>query len=291
MFDTIINPKIFYRFVEFTSRLLKYDLAHEDYKMIALNKKEANTIIEKKVKRLSDSFMYLINQTSQIIDLEIIETSYFILTKKKITNNNSKRILENIYLNLEEDVYVRCCMIIFLICGDMKLERKLEFSLLLVNFILLKENKYPIIFHENDKKTLKMYIKMRFEKELIEMIFMHEFQTRESLKSSNTNVVKIILDEVALILTNNKQKISNEFNVKHMFIYGSLAKQNTHKNSDIDLLVYMDNNLLNYAKYKKIKELKEFLIPKLGIDVDIIDFTHALLNSEIKEVSNAIKIF
>jgi len=285
-----INDKVFYRFVEFTSRLIKYNLAHEDYKQIALNKKEANTIIEKKVKWLADSFMYIINQTSQIIDVDIISTSYYLLSKKRLSMKNCERILRNVYLNHDETPYMKAASLIIDVY-ELNIHRKLEFVLLLANYILVKNGMYPIIFHEVDKSNLKHIIKMKSKKDLIDLIHMHEFQTRNGIGREHNGNPNITLDSVIKILKNNEKTLKSKLKVKHMFIYGGIVKKSTHTSSDVDLLVDFGQEMVSFHKHEYINKIETFLSSKIDSKLDILDFSYSLVYAEIKEMNNTIKIF
>lgn len=285
-----INEKVFYRFVEFTSRLISYDLAHEDYKLIALNQKEANTLIEKKVKRIADTFLYLLNQTSQILDSELIKTAYYLLTKKGMSSHNVDEILKSHYLSKEETPHVQAAKMIFII-NKLKVTRKIEFSLLIGNYLLIKGGYFPVIFHETDKVYLKSLIKEDNHKDLVEYIYMHEYQTRNGIGSSDNNGVKITLDELVDTIKINEKFLKKEFKINHIFIYGGMAKGKLNKSSDIDLLVDIDGGLVSYQKYDYISQTQRFLTSILDVKLDVLDFSYSLKYAEIKEMNNTIKIF
>lgn len=286
----MINEKVFYRFVEFTSRMISYDLAHEDYKLIALNQKEANTLIEKKVKRIADTFLYLLNQTSQILDSELIKTAYYLLTKKGMSSHNVDEILKSHYLSKEETPHVQAATMIFMI-NKLNVTRKIEFSLLIGNYLLIKGGYFPVIFHETDKVYLRSLIKEDNHKDLVEYIYMHEYQTRHGIGSSNNNGVEITIDELIAIIKKNEKQLKEEFKINHVFIYGGMAKRKLNKSSDIDLLVDIDGGLVSYQKNDYISQAQRFLTSILNVKLDVLDFSYSLKYAEIKEMNNTIKIF
>jgi len=286
----MINEKVFYRFVEFTSRMISYDLAHEDYKLIALNQKEANTLIEKKVKRIADTFLYLLNQTSQILDSELIKTAYYLLTKKGMSSQNVDEILKSHYLSKEETPHVQAATMIFMI-NKLSVTRKIEFSLLIGNYLLIKGGYFPVIFHETDKVYLRSLIKEDNHKDLVEYIYMHEYQTRHGIGSSNNNGVEITIDELIAIIKKNEKQLKEEFKINHVFIYGGMAKRKLNKSSDIDLLVDIDGGLVSYQKNDYISQAQRFLTSILNVKLDVLDFSYSLKYAEIKEMNNTIKIF
>lgn len=286
---SLINEKVFYRFVEFSSRLIKYELLHEEYKLIALNKKEANNLAEKKVKRLANAFLFSINQTSQIIDFEMISSIYFLLNLKKINKKNLDEILKNIYRYKDENIYFQAANIMIII-NNMKMRRKLEFSLLISSLLLIKQNYLPIIFHEIDKKDIKKILKNNELQNLIDFIYMYDIQNRKTI-GNNENCLFLEADKIIDFLKEQKQHLKECFKVNHVFLYGSLAKKTNHNSSDLDLLVYMSDEITEHNKNQNINKIEEFLSKELNLKIDVLDFWYSLKHAEIKEMNNAIKIF
>lgn len=285
-----INEKVFYRFVEFTSRLVKYELSHEDYKLIALDKKEANTENEKKVKHLADSFLYMLNQKNQIIDLEIVKTCYYLLTKTRLNQKYAETLIRETYLHNDDTSYVKAAKLLVII-NQFRLRRKLEFSIILANYILIKDDKYPVIFHEVDKKDLVFLLKSKSYRDMIELIHMHEYQTRNGIGQEIKTGVQHKLNDIIDLLKKNQQLLMTSYKVKHMFLYGGIVKGSIHPSSDIDLLVYMDEGLVNYQKHNYINSVQQYLGSILETKLDVLDFSYSLIQAEIKEMNNTIKIF
>ena len=80
------------------------------------------------------------------------------------------------------------------------------------------------------------------------------------------------------------------YHVEKLYLYGSFAKNTMNKNSDIDFLVMLEEDIINIEKERIIKELIEYLTKEIGIKVDIIDFTHAMKVLEINEMENIITL-
>ena len=60
--------------------------------------------------------------------------------------------------------------------------------------------------------------------------------------------------------------------------------------SDLDLLVIFDKEMLPLEKGMIIKKLCDFLENKIKIHIDILDFSHALENLDISEMENIITL-
>lgn len=66
------------------------------------------------------------------------------------------------------------------------------------------------------------------------------------------------------ILRNYSDYIKDNFGVKSMMLFGSVARGESHPDSDVDLYVEMP------PKVFKIMDLEDFLIQLLGSKIDII---------------------
>ena len=70
--------------------------------------------------------------------------------------------------------------------------------------------------------------------------------------------------------------------VGRMAVFGSYSKGNSHKNSDVDLLVHFDKNKKTFSAYMETKMLME---KRLGRKVDLvtIESVKPLISKEIKK--------
>jgi len=68
---------------------------------------------------------------------------------------------------------------------------------------------------------------------------------------------------ILLFLKENKQLLSEKFQVKNIGLFGSYSTGKEHKGSDIDLIVDMSSSFDRYY------DLKEFLEKAFGKEVDL----------------------
>lgn len=289
----IINDKLFYRFVEFTIKLTGTDLTHETLKNISLDNYTAQTASELKVKRLADAFRYLINNRSSNVTKELIETAYFILANKRLPKKANEFILKKYYQRLDQHAHEKAAKM-FLSLMDLKITSKMEFALLLTNFILIKRGFYPIIIYPNDKKTFKESIKLRRinpndfylflvqAEHFIRKSHNHKVQRPEEIKTK---------EEVITILKNEEETLKREYHVNQLYLYGSYVKASNIATSDIDILIVFNDYLIDYQKQETMKKLKNYLYELMATRVDIMKFSHALSSLEINEMNNIITIF
>lgn len=75
--------------------------------------------------------------------------------------------------------------------------------------------------------------------------------------------MKMTKSSILLFLQENKQLLSEKFQVKNIGLFGSYATGEQHKDSDIDLIVDMPSSFDRYY------DLKEFLEKAFGKEVDL----------------------
>jgi predicted nucleotidyltransferase len=191
---------------------------------------------------------------------------------------------------LDDTPHVRAASVILAVYG-MKIERKLEFAILLANYILIRNELYPVIFHEIDRSNLRYLLTTKSKKDLVELIFMHEYQTRHGVGQNVNHNSNITIDYLIDVLKSHQKHLSDELKVKHLFIYGGIVKGSMHSSSDIDLLVDLGDDMVNFHKYEYINMIQAYLEKNLESKMDVLDFSYSLGYAEIKEMNNTIKIF
>jgi len=74
------------------------------------------------------------------------------------------------------------------------------------------------------------------------------------------------LDEIKKILSANKKKIMQKYNVSEIGVFGSYVSGTPHKTSDVDILVeYREKpDLFGFV------ELRDYISDLLGIKVDLV---------------------
>jgi len=80
------------------------------------------------------------------------------------------------------------------------------------------------------------------------------------------------------------------YHIQKLYLYGSYAKEKVTTQSDLDLLVIFNKEMLPLERGIIIKNVTDYLENKINIHLDILDFTHALENLDISEMENLITI-
>lgn len=275
--------KWFYRFIEFTSKMLKLDLPHERIKMIVLDQYKAESKMELSLKTFSDVYLYLNNNINQLLSKEIISKSYYLLASEILENKKINEILETYYKYYdEEDFYVMALMHLKIL--ELVTTRKFEFAFMITNYIMLKRKKKTLIPYPYMYQSYFNTIKNKQIQKL--MLIFKDIEVPNGIVLNTYFSKKDLLNEILKI----KDVLINRFNIYKMYLYGSFAKEKTLKTSDLDLLVIFDEKIVNFEKKEKKQKLAEYLNQKLNIKIDLIDFTSAIENLDLNEMENIITI-
>lgn len=277
-----ISVKSFYRFVEFVSKICGSKLPHERYKQIALDLYEAQSEEEINVKRLSNAFLYLINNSKQTMSVELLNNIYFLLTNSFLDEFIANRILKSYYMNLNKDLLNRAVYLHNYII-NLEIKRRIEFALLLTNYLMIKEGRGILV--PFGSLVDEYLLNNRLEDELKQLLLFKQMETSNEGEQLSK---KLSLNEIIELIKPHLEYIRSVFKVKTLCLYGSVVKGITNDSSDIDFLVEFDDGLIDYEigefHNKLIKYLKEVLNNK----VDLLIFNHALTRLDIQEMNNVI---
>lgn len=279
-----IDIKQYYRFVEFTSRLVGYGLPHERFKRLILDDFKAESKEEKEVKRFANAYLYILNNINQSVTKEVLQESYYLLTHECLDEEISRQILETYYMHYDENSHYVAMLVHFKILQLVKV-RNIEFAFMISNLIMLKKERYHLIPYEYMYEVYKQTIENKNKDKLMVI-----FSQIEAITKPHENHSNISKEEIIVRIKENKQYLIKEFYLSKLYLYGSYAKERVTTQSDLDLLVIFDKEMLPLEKGMVIKNLTEYLENKINIHLDILDFSHALNNLDISEMENIITI-
>lgn len=276
--------KYYYRFIEFTSKMLDVDLPHERFKLIALDNLKAQSKGELKVKCFAEAYLYLTNNKNQSLTTMIIQKAYFLLSGIMLEEKVCKEILEIYYQHYDETSHYQASLIHFAVLDSVK-ERKVEFAFMMSNLIMLKKQRYPFIPYEF---MFEAYFRAIKEKNINKLMYI--FAEIEVSPKPHYSPKELEQTEIIEKIKEFEAVLSGKYNIKKLYLYGSYAKQKTSLTSDLDFLVIFDKPLLNFERARNIEELTTYLSKMLEITVDLLDFTHAMDNLDISEMENIITL-
>lgn len=279
-----IDIKLYYRFVEFTSRLVGYSLPHERFKRLILDDFKAESKEEKEVKQFANAYLYILNNINQSVTKEVLQESYYLLTHECLNDELSRQILETFYMHYDENSHYVAMMVHLKILELIK-KREMEFAFMISNLIMFKKERYPLIPYEY---MYEAYIKTIENKNKDKLMVI--FSQIEAITKPHENRSNLSKEEIIVKVRENKQYLIKEFYLSKLYLYGSYAKERVTTQSDLDLLVIFNKEMLPLEKGMVIKNLSDFLENKLKIHIDILDFSHALENLDISEMENIITL-
>lgn len=279
-----IDIKCYYRFIEFTSKLIGIQLPHERFKRIAMDDYKAESKQEVKVKRLANAYLYLLNNIQQSFTKELLEHTYFLLTNKRLNKNKIQNILTEFYKNYDESSHYLVAYLHLIILEQIKIH-SIEFALMISNYILLKKGRFPIIPYLNVQKNYKKIIKNKDINQM--MYFIAQSEAISKPKFIQTSLDK---DTIVYKFKEMKEELKKKFCLSKLYLYGSYAKENITASSDLDLLVIFEKEMMPIEKGFIVDKLRKYLEKIFQVKIDLLDFSHALKNLDINEMENIITL-
>lgn len=279
-----IDIKCYYRFIEFTSKLIGIQLPHERFKRIAMDDYKAESKQEVKVKQLANAYLYLLNNIQQSFTKELLEHTYILLTNKRLNKNKIQNILTEFYKNYDESGHYLAAYLHLVILEQIKIQ-SIEFALMISNYILLKKGRFPIVVYSTEHKIYKTTIQ---RKNLEKLIFI--FHQLEHKKLFNFPLIEWDKQEIIEKIKSLKSQLKVKYKIKKFYLYGSYAKEKVTLSSDLDFLVIFNEEVIPTEKSFLLKQLKEDLQTQMNIKIDLLDFSHALKFLDICEMENIVTL-
>lgn len=278
-----ISIKEYYRFIEFTSKYCGYELVHERLKLISLDGYRSESKIEMEVKRFKDGYLYLINNLNQSLNLEMLEKSYYLLTKEEIEEKDKIEILEEIYRNYDEGIYSLVSKVHLKILERIN-NKGIEYAFMISNYLMKKRKRGTLILYPSNYEEYRGIIE-RKEKKKLELLF---FKIERKFKKKE--VRKITKEEIIEKIKVIREELQEEYEIEKLYLFGSYVKEETLEESDIDLIIIFKEGLINIERQKIYNKLKERLTNLLGREVDILDFYNGIKKFDISEIERIITL-
>lgn len=284
----LIVRKVTSSFIEKVFKYCGYDINHNDIKALLYDEECVKTNLDEQVKSYFDAYMYLLNNSKSNLNHALLSKYFFILNKEVDEDLISKMVNSFYYLSeyapIEKAVEFHL-MVRELFNNDSKLN-ELIIPLMMLNYVLVKNN-IPSI--KLSIMKLKEYESISSKEGLfkffIELIKNYDFISKNYLK----NLKLISLKEIIDVFLKDKEMLKNKYSVKTLLIHGSFAKGCERIDSDIDVVVKLNMDLLYEQRINVIKELKEYYTNKFKRFVDIKEANMYLDDTFLKE-DNEIKI-
>lgn len=261
--------KFISKIVYYISKLLTLNMPKETIDQILYDKTRCLTEDEFFIKGLINSLVFLLNNTNQSFNEEILNKLYYLLTNTLIDKEIVNKIIQLYYENIDNSTYYLAALIHLCITSNIK-ENAIEYAFIVSKLIMLKKNNTLLIPYEFSHQKYNQAIRNNDLSLLFRVFLEIENHLKEGAPCKYTK--KEIIEKVKQL----KEHLKAKFNIRKLYLFGSFAKGSNNENSDIDFLVILEEDLINIERLEQISLLKEYLSKLFECSVDVLDFTFAL---------------
>lgn len=236
---------------------------------IYYDKIKSLSYLESKIKNISNSYNYILNNINQPISEDLLNQSYYLMTCELLERNIIDEILRIYYKNVDCNPHALAALLHLYIVKNIS-KNKVDFAFLISNYIMLKKDRWFLMPYEYCHNDYKEAIRNKDLSSLIRIFYDIELLKKEKVPCLLSR------DEVIQRVKNIKKKLCDIYGIEKLYLFGSFAKGNHTENSDLDFIVIFNDLLINKEKNDMIKKVKEYLKSEFNCDVDLLDFSYAL---------------
>lgn len=151
----IIN--IIYLIMLFQDNKIVKERVYEIY----YDKIKSLSYLKSKIKNISNSYNYILNNINQPISEDLLNQSYYLMTCELLERNIVDVILRIYYKNIDVAPYSLAALLHLYITNNIT-KNNIEFAFLISNYVMLKKNRWFLMpyeyCHRITKKLLKVMI-------------------------------------------------------------------------------------------------------------------------------------
>lgn len=259
----IIN--IIYLIMLFQDNKIVKERVYEIY----YDKIKSLSYLESKIKNISNSYNYILNNINQPISEDLLNQSYYLMTCELLERNIVDEILRIYYKNIDVAPHSLAALLHLYITNNIT-KNNIEFAFLISNYVMLKKNRWFLMPYEYCHKDYKEAIKSNDLSSLIRIFYDIELVKKEK------KPCLLSRDDVIQKIKGIKEELVNNYYIEKLYLFGSFAKGNNTEKSDLDFVVIFNESLINKEKNDMIKIMKNYLSNEFDCDVDLLDFSYAL---------------
>ena len=280
MMENIVNNiKWHNRFIKYLIWYVFKDMTHERCKQLINDDFQALLNSEIEVLKCRDSYFYLLLNSNQILTKSIIKKAYYLLSDFELEEESVNEILKTYLLN-NSTKPIRQAINVHLKVLEIIKFKNIEFAFILLNYILRKKGHGILCLRVNG---FNQYSKLINEKDISKLTLLFRSNLHQEVCSNSKNEINKIKRKIRF----HKKEINEKFKINNLYIYGSYAKKNQTKNSDLDILFYSDKDIL----YEEYDPIIKYLSNITNKKVDLIKFENAMNKLDAFEMEQVIKIF
>lgn len=294
IYQLVQNKRILVRkkianFLEKALRYCGYDFDHDVFKKIIYSEDEYRTPVEEKIKSSYDAYIYLLSNDKNMISRSLWKKFYYIYAEQELEQFLTIK-LSTKYFHLNHlapiEQAIEYHLYVYQELKDLKEEDRLLLSLMIFNYILVK-NQIPCV--QFFRKEFKEYVKARDSFFSGDKSPMLEF-TLNLLKNNPymdkkfyKDLIPVSLSDIIQFVEERKEEFKTKYQIKGLWIHGSIAKRIERMDSDIDFFIEMSLDLLREEKLALIEDLKQVFFDRFKRMVDLHEIVEYLDDDIIKE--------
>ncbi len=291
--ELIVRKRIV-NFLEKIFKYLGYEFRHDNFKKVLYGEEMYVTPMEERAKNYLDAFNYLINNKNSVLTSLILSKFFFIMNHKEVDLNILKR-LSSYYFYLDESSEIKKALKFHLYAFKemcfLSHEERLVSSLILFNFVLLKNN-IPCV--QLVMQELQKYEELR-DKEDFDALYDFMYEVIKNNKFQDKKYYKLLkeldIKKIKKRILKDKEMLKNKYQVKSIYVFGSFSKKIERIDSDIDMALRLSLDLEEQEKEEILKELKTYFYKVFKRFVDIHELMDIVHEDFIKEAVDIIKIY
>lgn len=293
----LISRKRIVSFLEKTFQYCKYDFRHDLFKQVLLGEIPSNTEQEDMFKNYYDAFVYLLLNNKNQLTSSILMRFFYIIKGTSVNIAILNKISSNFFHMRQKSILDQVLdfhIFIFLELDDFSEEEKFIISLMFLNYSLVKNNIpcVQILLSDFDEYIIARNDYIIGEKDkliifLIKLLNKSKYQQKEYYR----NLKYLSVDDIRNIFVADKEKLRKDYQIKHIYLFGSFAKDISRLDSDIDLIIDFSNDVSYEEKIKQKEILAEYYYKVFNRFIDITELSFHLNERFLKEVTNIKKIF
>ena len=284
-----MNNRVKYNFIKRLCQFAGIDLKPDIFKQISMNQINAEYKSESKVKKVVDSYNYLIENTAQSFDEMILDNSYYLLNGTRLSKRIADKIILYYYIYLDLPIHEMVCDIHVIIVKS-RIKKKREFAFLITSYLLMRKGYYPIIILKEDCYRYKRAINC-FENSSLDLYSLFELIEHRTRKQFSYDDELVMSKEKLISTLQQRQaELKNEYKVQHLYLFGSLSKNEYLTQSDIDLRITFSEDW-EMSKAGLLAKLHDYLHDLLKKKIDLVE-TKGCIDSYIRsDYEQQLKIF
>lgn len=294
--ELIVRKKIS-SFFEKIIHFCQYDYNRDRLKKIMYAETPCETKFEEKIKNYLDGFLYLLSNRQNPVTKVLLQKFFYLLLGKEIEEFIALKLATAYFFHSEMGPIEKAMhyhLVVYQTLVSFEERDRFFISLLFLNFVFVKHNIPCVSFFISD---LKAYVGCReayFNGDsaklwqlLLEVIHKNSFVK----KGHFDKIEPLGLAELYQRILEQKSLLEENYQVKHLWVYGSFAKKMARYDSDVDILVRMSLDLTQEEQNENIMELKKLFGKMFHKWIDIHFVYDFVVDDFIKTTTKIKKIF